>query len=81
MFQALQCPSSGARDDDDVYHIGRFVLGLLYVEGEVQLGLFSVRVAGSSTRVLLQPATRTLLSLTTPHLQRTGCRLKHKSCA
>jgi len=49
MFQALLCPSSGARDYDVVYHIGRAVLGLLYVGGEVQLGWSSVRVAGSST--------------------------------
>ena len=33
MFQALLCPSSGARDYDVDYHIGRFVLGLLYVGG------------------------------------------------
>ena len=33
MFQALLCPSSGARDYDVVYHIGRFVRGLLYVGG------------------------------------------------
>ena len=38
MFRALLCPSSGARDCDVVYHIGRVVLGLLYVGGEVQLG-------------------------------------------
>ena len=31
MFRALICPSSGARDYDVDYHIGRFVLGLLYV--------------------------------------------------
>jgi len=31
MFRALPCPSSGARDYDVDYHIGRFVLGLLYV--------------------------------------------------
>ena len=31
MFRALQCPSSGARDYDVVYHIGCVVLGLLYV--------------------------------------------------
>ena len=30
MFRALLCPSSGARDYDVDYHIGRFVLGLLY---------------------------------------------------
>jgi len=33
MFQALLCPSSGASDYDVDYHIGRFVLGLLYVGG------------------------------------------------
>jgi len=49
MFQALLCPSSGARDYDVVNHIGRVVLGLLYVRGEVQLGWSSVLVAGSST--------------------------------
>jgi len=46
MFQALLCPSSGARDYDIVYHIGLVILGLLYVEGEVQLRWSSVRVAG-----------------------------------
>jgi len=49
MFRALLCPSSGARDYDVVYHIGRVVLGLLYVGRELQLGWSSVRVAGSST--------------------------------
>jgi len=48
MFRALLCPSSGARDYDVVYHIGRVVLGLLYVGGEVRLGWSGVRVAGSS---------------------------------
>ena len=52
MFRALLCPSSGARDYDVGYHIGRFVLGLLYVGGWVRLGWSSVRVA---TRTLLQP--------------------------
>jgi len=33
MFRALLCPSQGARDYDVGYHIGRFVLGLLYVGG------------------------------------------------
>jgi len=33
MFRALLCPSSGARDYDVHYYIGRFVLGLLYVGG------------------------------------------------
>jgi len=54
MFRALLCPSSGARDYDVDSHIGPFVLGLLYVGGEVQLGWSSVRVAGS-----IEPATRT----------------------
>jgi len=31
VFRALLCTSSGARDYDVDYHIGRFVLGLLYV--------------------------------------------------
>jgi len=31
MFRALLSPSSGAHDYDIDYHIGRFVLGLLYV--------------------------------------------------
>jgi hypothetical protein len=48
MFQALLCPSSGACNYDVVYHIGHFVLGLLYVGGEVQLGWSNIRVAGSS---------------------------------
>ena len=48
MFQALPCPSSGARDYDVVYHIGRVVLGLLYVGCEVRLGWSSVRAAGLS---------------------------------
>jgi len=32
MFQTLICPSSGAREYD-VYHIGRVVLGTLFVGG------------------------------------------------
>jgi len=51
MFQALLCPSSGARDYDVFYHIGRFFLGLLYVGGLVRLGWSSVWVAGSSTDI------------------------------
>jgi len=54
MFRALLCPSSEARDYDVDYHIGRVVLGLLYVGGKVQLGWSSVRVADSSTTVLVQ---------------------------
>ena len=48
MFRALLCPSSEARDSHVDYHIGRVVLGLLYVGGEVQLGWSSVRVAACS---------------------------------
>ena len=48
MFRTLLCPSSGARDYDVDYHIGRIVLGLLYVEGKVQLSWSGVRVAGLS---------------------------------
>jgi hypothetical protein len=33
MFRALVCTSSGARDYDVDYHIGRFVLGFLCVGG------------------------------------------------
>jgi len=46
MFRTLLCSSSGARDYDVDYHIGRFVLGLLYVGGKEQLGWSSVRSAG-----------------------------------
>jgi len=35
MFRALLCPSSGTRDYDADYHIGRSVLGLLQVGGVV----------------------------------------------
>jgi hypothetical protein len=48
MFWALLCTSSGARDYDVDYHIGRIVLGFLYVRGYVQVGWISVGVAGSS---------------------------------
>jgi len=48
MFRALLCPSPGACDYDVHYHIGRVVLGLLYVGGEVRLGWSSVRAAGYS---------------------------------
>jgi len=60
MFRSLLCPSSGALDYNVDYHIGRFVLGLLYVGGKVRLGWSGVRAAGSSTDVL-EPAARTLL--------------------
>ena len=45
MFRALLRPSSGARDYNVDYHIGRVVLGLLYFRGEVQLGWSGVRAA------------------------------------
>jgi len=54
MFRALLWPSSGARDYDVDYHIGRFVLGLLYVGGWVLLGWSSVPAAA---RTLLQSRT------------------------
>ena len=38
IIRALLCPSSGARDYNVDYHIGRFVLGLLYVGGQVRVG-------------------------------------------
>ena len=46
MFRALLYPSSGARNYAVDYHIGRFVLGLLYVGGKVRLGWSSVWAAG-----------------------------------
>jgi hypothetical protein len=46
MFRALLCPSSGARDYDIDYQIGRFGLGLLYNECQVRLGWISVRAVG-----------------------------------
>ena len=45
MFRALLCTSSGARDYDVDYHIGRVVFGLLYVVGKVQLGWSGVWAA------------------------------------
>jgi len=46
MFRSLQCPSSGSRDYAVRYHIGRIVLGLLYVGGWVRFGWSGVRDAG-----------------------------------
>jgi len=46
MFRALLWPSSGARDYDVDYQIGRFDLGLLYNECQVRLGWISVRAVG-----------------------------------
>jgi len=49
MFRALLCPSSGASDYDVDYHIGRFVLGLLYVGGWVRLGWSSAACSPDTT--------------------------------
>jgi len=76
MFQALLCPSSGASDYDVDYHIGRVVLGSLYVGGEVQLGWSSVRVAGSS--LSLQPGHYS--NLTATHIQHTANQERHDQC-
>jgi len=46
MFRAPLCPSSGALDDSVGYHIGRLVLELLLVGGEVQAGWMSVQTEG-----------------------------------
>ena len=66
MFRALICPSSGARVYGVDYHIGRIVLGLLYVGGKVQLGLS------------LQP--RHYSSLTAPYLQHTANQEQYDQC-
>jgi len=76
MFQALLSPLSGAHDYDVVYHIGRVVIGLLYVGDEAQLGWSSVRVAGSS--LSLQPGHYS--RLTSPHLQHTVNQEQHDQC-
>jgi len=46
MFRAPLCTSSASRDYDVDYHIGRFVIGLLYVGGWVRLGWSGVLAAG-----------------------------------
>ena len=66
MFLALLCPSSGARDYDVDYHIGRLVLCLLYVRGWVQLGF------------CLQPGHYS--SLTAPNLQHTANQERNDHC-
>ena len=76
MFQALLCPSSGARDYDVDYHIGRFVLGLLYVGSYVRLGWSSVRAAGLSFS--LRPGHYS--SLTAPNLQHTANQERNDQC-
>jgi len=67
MFQALLCPSSGARDSDFVDHICRVFLGSLYIGGKLQLGWSSVRVAGLS----LQPGHYSSLTAPHPNIQKT----------
>ena len=52
MFRALLCPSSGARDYNVDYHIGRIVLGSMCVGVSVRLGWSGIRVAGFSLFVL-----------------------------
>ena len=74
MFRALLCPSSGARDYDVNYHIGRIVLGLLYVGGEVQLGWSGVKLKCLS----LQPGHYS--SLTAPNLQHTANQERYDQC-
>jgi len=49
MFRALLCASSGARDYDVDYDNGRFVLGLLYVGCEVQLGWSNIQQTKNDT--------------------------------
>jgi len=78
MFWAILCPSSGACDYDVDYHIGRIILGLLYVGAYVQLGWSGVWVAGSS--LSLQPLHHS--SLTATNLQHTAnqeCGNQHHS--
>jgi len=81
IFRALLCPSSGGRNYDVDYHIGRSVLGLLYVGGKVRLGWSSVRDAACS----LQPGHYS--NLAAPYLQHTAnqerkdqCGNQHYSC-
>jgi hypothetical protein len=77
MFLTLLCPSSGARDYD-VYHIGRFVLGLLCVGVEVRLGWSSVWAAGSNKCLSLQPGHYS--SLAAPNLQPTANQERNDQC-
>ena len=85
MFRALLCPSSGTRDNDVVYHIGRVVLGLLCVGDEVKLGWRGFRVqaqlAFSCLDQLcfsLQP--RHYSSLTAPNFQPTANQERYDKC-
>ena len=53
MFQALLCPLTRAHDYNVHHHIGRFVLGLLYVGGKLRVAWSSVQAAGYSTTFML----------------------------
>jgi len=68
MFRALLCPSSGARDCDVVYHIGRVVLGCRVsgLQAQAQLCLS------------LQPEHHS--SLTAPNIQHTANQERHDQC-
>jgi len=68
MFWALLCLSSGARNYDVDYHIGRLILGLLYVGDKVRLGWCSVRALESCFSL----KTGHYSSLTAPNLQHTA---------
>ena len=75
MFRALLCPSSGARDYDVDYHIGRIVLGLLYIGGKVLVGWNNVWVVGSSTSAwAYNPGT------TPAYLQHTANQERYDQC-
>jgi len=77
MFRTLICPSSGPRYYDVDYHIGRIVLGLLYVGDEVQLGWSSVRLKHESC-FSLQSGHHS--SVTAPHLQHTANQERNDQC-
>jgi len=52
MFRTRLCPSSGAHDYNVDYHIGRLVLGLLWVGSWLRVGWSGVRAAGSYSLVI-----------------------------
>ena len=72
MFRALLCPSPGARNYNVDYHIGRLVLGLLYV------GVVSGLQAKAQSCFSLQP--RHYSSLTAPNLQHTANKERNDQC-
>jgi len=63
MFRILLCPSLGAHNYAVDYHIGRLVLGLLYVGGKVRLGWSSVWAAGLTAPNLQHTASQGMYSL------------------